>query len=80
MKLGKFTEAGEQLQKIIDNYSFDILGDDAMFYLAELNELYLNAPDKAKQLYEELLTKYPGSLYTVEARKRFRRLRGDTVN
>jgi len=80
MKLGKFTEAGEQLQKIIDDYSFDILGDDAMFYLAELNELYLNAPDKAKQLYEELLTKYPGSLYTVEARKRFRRLRGDTVN
>lgn len=80
MKQGKFKDAAEQLQKIIDNYSFDILGDDAMFKLAELNELYLNAPDKAKQLYEELLTKYPGSLYTVEARKRFRRLRGDNVN
>ena len=80
MKEGKFTEAAAQLQKILDNYSFDILGDDALFKLAELNELYLNAPDKAKQLYEELLTKFPGSLYIVEARKRFRRLRGDSLN
>jgi tetratricopeptide (TPR) repeat protein len=80
IKEGKFSESAEQLQKLIDNYSFDILGDDATFKLAELNELYLNSSDKAKQLYEELLTKYPGSLYTVEARKRFRRLRGDSVN
>ena len=80
MKEGKFTEAGEQLQKILDNYSFDILGDDAMFKLAELNEVYLHNTEKAKQLYEELLTKFPGSLYTVEARKRFRKLRGDSVN
>lgn len=80
IKEGKFTEAGDQLQKILDNYSFDILGDDAMFKLAELNELYLNNTEKAKQLYEELLTKFPGSLFTVEARKRFRILRGDSVN
>ncbi|MFI5163859.1 MAG: tetratricopeptide repeat protein [Bacteroidia bacterium] len=80
MKQGKFNEAGENLQKLLDNYSFDVLGDDALFKLAELNELYLNNADKAKQLYEELLTKYPGSLFTVEARKRFRRLRGDSVN
>jgi len=80
MKLGKFPEAAEQLQKLLDNYSYDILGDDAQFKLAELNEVYLNAPDKAKQLYEELLTKFPGSIYTTEARKRFRRLRGDSVN
>ena len=80
MKQGKFTEAADQLQKLLDGYSYDILGDDAMFKLAELNELYLNNNEKAKQLYEDLLTKFPGSLYTVEARKRFRRLRGDSVN
>lgn len=80
MKQGKFSEASENLQKLLDNYSFDILGDDAMFKLAELNEIYLNDSEKAKQLYEELLTKYPGSSYTVEARKRFRKLRGDSVN
>ncbi|MBI3503087.1 MAG: tetratricopeptide repeat protein [Bacteroidetes bacterium] len=80
MKQGKFPEAGEQLQKLLDNYGFDILGDDALFKLAELNELYLNNVDKAKEYYEDLLTRFPGSLYTVEARKRFRRLRGDNVN
>ncbi len=77
---GKFTEAADQLQKLLNNYSFDILGDDALFKLAEINELYLKNSEKAKQLYEELLTKFPGSLYTVEARKRFRRLRGDSMN
>lgn len=80
MKQGKFAEAGEQLQKLLDGYAFDVLGDDALFKLAELNEFYLNNKDKAKELYEELLTKFPGSLFTVEARKRFRRLRGDSVN
>ncbi|HET7819635.1 MAG TPA: tetratricopeptide repeat protein [Bacteroidia bacterium] len=80
IKLKKFVEAAGNLQAILDNYSYDILGDDALFHLAKLNELYLNNTEKAKQLYEELLTKYPGSLYTVEARKRFRKLRGDSVN
>ncbi|HEY4800609.1 MAG TPA: tetratricopeptide repeat protein [Bacteroidia bacterium] len=80
MKQGKYSDAGEQLQKLLDNYSFDILGDDALFKLAELNELYLNNSEKAKQLYEDLLTKFPGSIFTTEARKRFRKLRGDNVN
>ena len=35
---------------------------------------------KAMVAYQELLTKYPGSLFTVEARKRFRTLRGDMIN
>ncbi len=80
LKEGKFNEAATSLQKLLDDHSFDILGDDAMFKLAELYENQLKSPEKAKQLYEELLTKYPGSLFTVEARKRFRKLRGDSVN
>jgi len=80
MKQSKYIEAAQHLQKIIENYSYDILGDDAMFYLAELNEQKLNDSKKAFELYQEILTKYPGSLYTVEARKRFRKLRGDQVN
>lgn len=79
MKQTKFSEAAEQLEKLLNEYSFDILGDDALFKLAELNEFYLNNPEKAKILYEEILTKFPGSIFTVEARKRFRKLRGDNV-
>ena len=51
-----------------------------MFKEAELYERYLNDKEKAKQLYQDLLTKYPGSIYVVEARKRFRDMRGDVVN
>ena len=46
----------------MDDYSFDILADDAMFKLAELYETKLNDKEKAKSLYEELLLQHPGSL------------------
>jgi outer membrane protein assembly factor BamD (BamD/ComL family) len=32
------------------------------------------------KLFQELLTKYPGSIYGADARKRFRNLRGDAIN
>jgi tetratricopeptide (TPR) repeat protein len=76
----KYTDAASYLEKIVAEHNDDLLGDDAMFRLAELYELKLNDKEKAKKLYEDLLTKHPDSLYTVEARKRFRRLRGDNVN
>ena len=80
MKKGKYTEAAGFLESIIKIYSSDILGDDATFKLAQLYESRLNDKEKAKDLYQQLLEKYPGSLYSVEARKRFRLLRGDAVN
>ena len=78
IKHGKYTEAATFYESIIKNYGTDILGDDALFKLADLNENQFKNTDKAKELYQELLEKYPGSLYVVEARKRFRKLRGDT--
>ena len=76
----KYEEAAQLLQTIVKNYNYDLLGDDAMFKLAELYETKLNDKEKAKALYEDLLSKHSDSLFTVEARKRFRRLRGDNVN
>jgi len=32
---------------------------------------------KAMEIYNEFLSRYPGSVYTADARKRFRTLRGD---
>jgi TolA-binding protein len=80
LKHGKYTEAAAFYEQIINNYGTDILADDALFKLADLNENQFNNPTKAKELYQQLLEKYPGSLYVVEARKRFRILRGDTIN
>ncbi|MDO9185949.1 MAG: tetratricopeptide repeat protein [Bacteroidia bacterium] len=80
LKHGNYIEAAALYDTIIKTYGDDILGDDALFKLAELNENQFKNLDKAKELYQQLLIKYPGSLYVVEARKRFRRLRGDSFN
>jgi tetratricopeptide (TPR) repeat protein len=80
LKHGKYTEAATFYENILNNYGNDILADDALFKLADLNEYQFKNIDKAKELYQQLLEKYPGSLYVVEARKRFRKLRGDTIN
>ena len=68
-----------QLQKIIDNYSTDLWGDDAIFMLADLYENKLNQPEKAIELYQKIINDYSSSLYIIEARKRFRALRGDKL-
>ncbi|MNH25482.1 Outer membrane protein assembly factor BamD [compost metagenome] len=80
MKQNDIDNAVKKLTEVIEKYSFDIWGDDALFTLAEINEEKLNNKPKAQELYERLLTQYPGSLYVLEARKRFRALRGDIVN
>jgi len=72
----KYEKAADMYQQIIDKYSFDILGDDSMFKLAELSEFFLNNKPKAQELYKEIMVRYPGSSYVVEARKRFRNIRG----
>ncbi|WP_054559071.1 tetratricopeptide repeat protein [Croceitalea dokdonensis] len=67
-------------QKIIEFFSSDILADDAHFALAELLEQQFNEPEKAKKLYEKIIYNYQDSYYFPQARKNFRRLRGDLVN
>ncbi|MBL6446087.1 tetratricopeptide repeat protein [Fulvivirga sp. 29W222] len=76
-KLGHFEVAISLLQKIVDEYDTDILSDDAYFTLGSIYDRQLNDPQKAMEIYKTFLTKYPGSVYVAEARKRFRQLRGD---
>lgn len=78
--LRDYEQSAAHLQAIIDNHSYDLLADDAIYKLAQLNEYYLENSDAARDLYQQLLLDHPGSLYVVEARKRFRELRGDKLN
>jgi tetratricopeptide (TPR) repeat protein len=78
-KQQKWVEAGTYLQKIIDKYSDDILGDDATFLLAELYDTKINDKEKAMQYYNDVFVKFPSSMFAVDARKRYRQLRGDKV-
>ncbi len=79
IKNNDLNQALVQLQEIIDRYSTDLWGDDAIFILADIYETRLNQPGKALELYQKIITEYPGSLYVIEARKRFRHLRGDKL-
>jgi tetratricopeptide (TPR) repeat protein len=79
IKKNEFNQAIEQLMGIIDNYPSELWGDDAVFILADIYETKLNQPVKALELFQKIITDFPGSLYVIEARKRFRKLRGDKL-
>lgn len=74
-----YQQAVDLLTQIPQKYEESILVDNAIFKLAEIYENHLGESKKAMDLYEKILFEHSGSLYTVEARKRFRRLRGDGV-
>jgi hypothetical protein len=71
----KYAVAAEYLEKIVDEFSYDLLGDDAQFMLAELYNYNLGEQAKAKDLYKTILTRYPGSVFTDESREKYRELR-----
>jgi tetratricopeptide (TPR) repeat protein len=79
IKNNEFNLAIEQLMGIIENYPTELWGDDALFILADIYETKLNQPAKALELFQKIITDFPGSLYVIEARKRFRKLRGDKL-
>jgi len=77
LKQRDFDNTKGMLEEIIANYADGIRCDNAIFELAELYENQLDNKEKAKELYQRLLVDHSGSTFSVEARKRFRRLRGD---
>lgn len=80
LKINQPQKALEDLELLRKNYNFDILADDALFLEAIIYEENFQQKDKAMELYREILQKFSGSIFGAEARKRFRNLRGDTIN
>ena len=66
-------------QEVVDLHFDDILADDALFELGKLHEDVLADEMAAADYYEQLLFDYPNSLHAVEARRRFRAMRGDDI-
>jgi tetratricopeptide (TPR) repeat protein len=79
-KLGEFNKAAANYKKLIEFYNDDILADDAHYKLARLYEFELHQPEIAKAMYEQIIFNFKDSIYFVEARKKFRILRGDEIN
>ena len=78
-KKRNYEKAAEMYRQVADKYHEDIRADNALYALAQLYEFKLNDAEKAKTLYEKIFMDYSGSVFAVEARKRFRILRGDKV-
>ncbi len=79
-KTEQLEKAEANYDKLIELYPDEIVADDAYFKLAKLYEDKLAQPEKAKELYEQIIYNFADSIYFVEARKRFRALRGDAIN
>jgi len=75
-KLQLYNKAETNYLKIIALNPEDILVDNAIY---NLGELYLkqNNTEKAKEYFEKIIFDFPSSIYLVDARKKYRKLRGD---
>lgn len=78
-RLRRYDEAATAYQYILDNYAESIRLDNSLWALAGLYENQLNDRAKAQELYESLFIDYSGSILAVEARKKYRELRGDAL-
>jgi tetratricopeptide (TPR) repeat protein len=77
MEMADFAASISYLQRIVDEFGDDILGDDALFLIGSIYQEQLSNKEEAMNTYETFLKKYPGSSKAAEARKRYRTLRGD---
>jgi tetratricopeptide (TPR) repeat protein len=85
LKIGKlyekendFTQALNYYKQIIDKHAEGIYIDEALFFSAEIYRKQLLDVEKAKANYEKIIFNHEDSIYFVEARNNFRKLRGDT--
>jgi tetratricopeptide (TPR) repeat protein len=74
-----YSKAEANYLKIIEIDAFGVLVDDSTYMLAELYSANLSNSEKAKEMYQKIIFEYPSSIYLVDARKKFRILRGDKI-
>jgi outer membrane protein assembly factor BamD (BamD/ComL family) len=73
---GQFAQAASLLETLSLAFNFDILADNALYQLGMLYAYQLNDQEKAKAAFEKLIEKYESSVYLVDARREFRKIRG----
>ncbi len=76
-KRREYELAADMYKEIVEKYIEEIRGDNALFALAKLYETKLDKKEEAQTLYERLFIEFSNSTLAVEARKRYRILRGD---
>lgn len=79
LKLQRPDDAIQSFQKVVREMRTSILRDKAQMRIAEIYEMIKNDTVRAIEAYEQILAKFPTSVYLEEARLRIRVLRGDTL-
>jgi len=79
MKAGEFEKALELFEEV-QKTEGSVFADDALFSEAEIYDKFLKNKELALKKYNEILTRFSGSEYVAQARKRYRILRGDHVS
>jgi tetratricopeptide (TPR) repeat protein len=75
LKQNDISTAMGYIDRLLEQFTEDIYGDDALYTKARIYDYNLKNPEAAMKYYLEFLTTYPGSLYSVQVRKRIRELR-----
>jgi tetratricopeptide (TPR) repeat protein len=75
MQMNEYVKASDELKQIIAVHYRDLLADDALFMLAGLYKDYLNDNEKSMELYWQLVSDFPSSVYARESRDYYRKLR-----
>ncbi|HIF15386.1 MAG TPA: tetratricopeptide repeat protein, partial [Bacteroidetes bacterium] len=70
-----FEEEVKFLTKVVDEYPYDLLADKAIYRLAQIQELHYKDLDKAYKLYEKIILDYSDSLFVIQSRKKYRKLK-----
>ena len=79
VKQNKYKEALLSLSKIIaaDNQGF--LTDAIYFMMAEIYHHKIKNKEKAQEYYQKIIFEHSSSIHLVDARRRYRKLRGDKI-
>jgi tetratricopeptide (TPR) repeat protein len=77
-KQGDFAQALASYQEILDKYPESIYLDEALYFAADIYNVRLKDVEKAKSYYEKVIFSHQDSIYFIDARKKYRQLRGDS--
>ena len=79
LKINQYEAAIINFEKVISLNPAGILIDDAYYELAELYKNHLKSPEKASEYYQKIIFEHSSSIYLVDARKKYRTIRGDEI-
>ena len=80
LKESQYENTISNLLKIIYIDAEGILVDDSYYLLAEVYKNKIKDTEKASEYYQKIIFEKPSSIYLVDARKKYREIRGDIIN